>query len=166
MSQDPSPLTPLGELLRAEPGLFAQAEHEDGVISGVMCGVSGHEHPMAWRYLPDQDALEALTLVPPSPDEVEAMPSWRDPGWAISTHEAVAGENLTLWWHAATQHAMLASCIARHELRRDTVARCLRLHHEGLALCRQRLRQSWAEARPRDAIALNFMGSGSLSPFA
>lgn len=162
MHQDPSPLISLGELLRAEPELFGQAEADTAVLSGVLCD----EHPMAWRYLANQDAVEALTLVPPSPAETEALPHWQDPGWVISPQESIAGESLTLWWHAATQQAMLASCIARDELRQDTVARCLRLHHEGVALCRQRLRHSWAEARPRDAIALTLMGGDALSPFA
>lgn len=147
MQDDACPLTPLGALLRAEHELFGQAETDAAVLSGVLC----HEHPMAWRYLPDQDVVEALTLVPPSPAQADALPPWRDPGWAISAQEPIAGDTLTLWWHAATQQAMLASCIARSELRRDTVAQCLRLHHEGVALCRRLAQQAWAQARTQGA---------------
>ncbi len=145
------PLPPeLPRLLQAEPELFGECRVEDGVVSGVL----QHEHPMAWRCLAEIDAVEALTLVSPSPAELDAMPDWRHPGWQVSTPDLVPGQALTLWWHADTQQAMLASLIPLGELRRDAVARTLRLHTEGLALCRQWAQQAWAQARPADAIAL------------
>lgn len=147
----PTPLSPeLPRLLQAEPELFGDCHVEDEVVSGGL----QHEHPMAWRCLAEFDAVEALTLVSPSPAELDAMPDWRDPGWEVFTQDIIPGEVLTLWWHAHTQQAMLASMIPLDELRHDAVARTLRLHTEGLALCRRLARQAWAEARPQEAIAL------------
>ncbi|HSX95460.1 MAG TPA: hypothetical protein VLG41_21220 [Hydrogenophaga sp.] len=151
MTPVPTPLSPeLPRLLQAEPELFGECRVEAEVVSGVL----QHEHPMAWRCLAELDAVEALTLVSPSPAELDTMPDWRDPGWDVSTQDIVPGEALTLWWHADTQQAMLASMIPIDELRHDAVARTLRLHTEGLALCRRLAQQAWAEARPQDAIAL------------
>lgn len=146
----PSLLPELERLLQAEPELFGECHVDDEVISGVL----GHAHPMAWRHLPDFDAVEALTLVAHSPAELDDLPHWRDPGWAISTEELAHGEALTLWWHAATQQAMLASQFPLAELRHDAVVRTLRLHSEGLGLCRRRMQQAWAQARPQGAVAL------------
>lgn len=155
MNHDPSTFAAdLARLLQAEPELFGQLEIEDQVVSGAL----GHEHPMAWRCLGDLEAVEALTLVSPSPAEADAMPHWRDPGWAISTRDLASDETLTLWWHAATQQAMLASQIPLAELRHDAVARTLRLHREGLGVCHHLAQQAWADARPPGAIAL--VGAG------
>lgn len=151
MNTDHLPIThTLTALLQGESELFAEIAIEDGIVSGVL----GHAHPMAWRHLADFDAVEALTLVAPSPAELDALPNWRDPGWAISTEDLAHGEALTLWWHAATQQAMLASQFPLAELRHDAVVRTLRLHNEGLGLCRRLVQQAWAQARPQGAIAL------------
>lgn len=151
MNHDPGTFAAdLARLLLAEPELFGQLEIDDQVVSGAL----GHEHPMAWRCLGDLEAVETLTLVSPSPAELDTMPHWRDPGWSISTRDLAPEASLTLWWHAATQQAMLASQMPLNELRRDAVARTLRLHHEGLDLCRRMARQAWADARPPGAIAL------------
>lgn len=162
MPHDPRTFaTELARLLQAEPELFGQLAIEDDVVSGAL----GHEHPMAWRCLGDLEAVEALTLVSPSPADAEAMPHWRDPGWSISTQDLAPDETLTLWWHAATQQAMLASQIPLAELRHDAVARTLRLHREGLSLCRGLERRAWADARPSGAIALDPVEPPGL-PFA
>jgi hypothetical protein len=151
MTHLPSPLPPeLIQLLQAEPELFGECHVEDQVVSGVL----GQAHPMAWRHLAGFDAVEALTLVAPSPAELDAIPNWRDPGWAISTQDLAHGEALTLWWHATTQQAMLASQFPLAELRHDAVARTLRLHSEGLGLCRRLMQQAWAQARPQGALTL------------
>lgn len=147
MHPDLCPLSRLDGLLRAEAELFSNAEREATVLCGELC----HEHPMAWRYLSDLQAVEALTLIAPSIAEFDAMPPWHDPGWVVSPQQPLPGQTLTLWWHAATQQAMLASCIALNELRQDAVVSTLRLHREGLALCR---RLAWpAEAMPAHRVA-------------
>lgn len=155
----PSDLVPC---LQAEPELFGECQLEDEVVSGAL----GHEHPMAWRSLSGLEAVEALTLVAPSPAELDALPDWRDPGWSVSMRDVAHGDAITLWWHAATQQAMLASRISLGDLGHTTVARTLRLHHEALSLCRQLAQQAWAAARPPQAIALTIAGNAPTLPFA
>jgi hypothetical protein len=163
MNPAPPPLpSDLALWLEAEPELFSDARLQDEVLSGTL----GHEHPMAWRSLSGLEAVEALTLVAPSPTELDAMPDWRDPGWSVSMPHVVHGEAITLWWHAATQQAMLASRIAFGELAHAAVARTLRLHHEALSLCRQLAQEAWAAARPPQAIALTIAGNTPMLPFA
>lgn len=146
MSSPTSPLpAELAPLLQAER-LFGELQIEDQVLSGVL----DHEHPMAWRHLGDLAALEALTLVAPSPAALEALPDWRDAGWSVEPLAGPALEGLTLWWHAATQQAMLASQIPLTELRPDAVAHTLRLHREGIGSCRER---AAAQAAPPAATA-------------
>lgn len=157
MNHEQSPLPPeLPRLLQAESERFGECQLEGHVVSGVL----NHEHPMAWRCLAELDAVEALTLVSPSPAELDALPDWRDPGWRVWTQDLAPSEAITLWWHAGTQQAMLASQIPLGELRQDAVARTLRLHSEGLALCRRLAQQAWARARPTDAVALAQPASG------
>lgn len=163
MNNVPKPLpSDLVPWLQAEPELFSDAQLQDEVVSGTL----GHEHPMAWRSLSGLEAIEALTLVAPSPAELDAMPDWRDPGWSVSVQEVVHGEAITLWWHAATQQAMLASRIALGELGNTAVARTLRLHHEALCLCRHLAQEAWVAARPPQAIALTIAGNAPMPPFA
>lgn len=147
-----NPLPELARLLRAEPELIAELAFEDQVISGAL----GHQHPMAWRHLGDCDAIEALTLVAPSPAELDAMPDWRDPGWSVEPLDLPRGDGLTLWWHAATQQAMLASQIPLIELRPDAVAHTLQLHREGIGACRERLFDTPLAARQPSALGLCF----------
>jgi hypothetical protein len=163
MNPAPNHLPPdLAPWLQSEPELFSDAQLEDEVVSGAL----GHEHPMAWRSLTGLDAVEALTLVAPSPAELDTMPDWRDPGWSVSMRDVVHGEAITIWWHAATQQAMLASRIALGELGHAAVARTLRLHHAALPLCRQLAQEAWAAARPPQAIALTMAGNAPMLPFA
>lgn len=124
----------LAALLQVEAELITELSVEDGIVSGLL----GREHPMAWRWLRDFNAVEALTLAAPSPAELDTLPHWRDPGWALSMPEIQHGQPLTLWWHAASAQAMLASQIPLDELRRDSVVSALRLHLDGLRLCQRR----------------------------
>lgn len=146
----------LTRLLQAEPERFGALQVDGEVLSGLL----GHEHPMAWRRLAGLDAVEALTLVAPSAAELDALPDWRDPGWAVSTEALAWGDSITLWWHARTRQAMLASQIPLEELRPDAVARTLQGHGEGLALCRRRVRLAEAEAPPPDAVARQTLAPG------
>ena len=142
MNEDPSPFADtLATLLQAEPELIAEVCIDDGIVSGVL--PSGH--PIAWRWLREHGAVEALTLVAPSHAELDTMPHWRDAGWTLSTQDSADGMGLTLWWHAGSSQAMLASQFPLAELRRDSVVGTLRLHGEGLHLCRQR-REAASEA--------------------
>lgn len=137
MSPNHAPIADtLARLLQAEAELIAEIGVEDGIVSGVL----GREHPMAWRWLPELDAVEALTLAAPSLAELDTMPNWRDPGWSLSTQDAAYGMKLTLWWHAGSSQAMLASQIALGELQRDSVVGTLRAHVEGLQHCQRRRR--------------------------
>lgn len=137
MTPCPSPIADtLAPLLQAEAELIAEIGVEDGIVSGVL----GREHPMAWRWLRENDAVEALTLAATSPAKLDTMPHWRDPGWVLSQPQVLHGMKLTLWWHAESSQAMLASQIPLDELRRDSVVSTLRLHVDGLHLCQRRRR--------------------------
>ena len=142
--------TELARLLGTEPGFTADADSGSSLVSGLL----DRHHPMAWRWLDRFGVIETLTLFPSLPVEPGELPPWRDPGWSVEWRDSPDGDALTLWWHAARGEAMLVSQIPFGELRADTVARTLRLHRDGLGVCRLRTRDTEsAPAQPLREVA-------------